>query len=313
MAPGVYSVREIPGSDGHYAGRDDKGRACILLSSIDEGYRAPVRLTGLDVQYSIQCAVQLPGKPEAHETLTVLACTAEGAQEERYFLHVMASIIKLLGPRPKLQAIAEAVMHLAAIFQRLSNAARESVVGLVGELVLMLNSKDPEAVVTAWRLDPEERYDFVSGSLRLEVKTSMTRRRAHSLSYEQCDVPDGCVGVLASLFVEPSAGGLSLEELIDRIELRLGRDTHLIYKLEQTIAETLGCDLPRALDFRFDAEGAVASIAFFDLRAIPAVRQALPPGLSQVRFNSDVGGARDIRGLELTALHIDLEAFQPST
>jgi hypothetical protein len=308
---GVFAVSEIPGFEGHYVGRDDRTRACVLLGAVDSNYRAPIRLNGLDVQYAIDCAVQLPGSPEIRQSLTVVRCTEASDQAERYFLHVMASLVQLVGVRPRLQKIAEAIMRVASIFQRLSGRGKESVTGLIGELLLISKASDPAAAIAAWRQDVDERYDFAAGNLRLEVKTSMSRRRVHGFSYEQCDVPARCFGVLASVFVERSAGGMSLEQLLMQIVNQLRGDAAAIFRLEQTTAETLGADLMQALSFSFDAEGAYASIAFFDLRDIPAVREALPPGVSSVRFISDVSGQPPIDRKSLRDACPEFSAFVP--
>jgi hypothetical protein len=308
---GVFTVREIPGLGAHFVGRDDQSHACVLVSAVDGGYRAPLRLSGLDVQYGLECVVKLPGCPELRRAFTVIRCTAEGQQVERYFLYVMGSVVSLFGEQPRLQFIAETIMRLAAIFQRLSSAARESVTGLIGELVLIAKSSDPVAAIAAWRQDPEERYDFVCRDLRLDVKASMTRRRVHGLSYEQCAVPSGAVGVLASLFVERSAGGFSLEQLIEFIARRIGSDSAMVFRMQQTIADTLAADLPHALSFGFDFDMAAASLAFFDLGMIPAVRGALPPGVGQVRFVSDLSTATPIDSVSLCDRCSDFAAFSP--
>jgi hypothetical protein len=136
----------------------------------------------------------------------------------------------------------------------------------------------------------------------------MTRRRVHGLSYEQCDVPADCVGVLASLFVERSAGGLSLEGLIEKISRRLSGNAAAVFRLEQTVADTLGAELPQALRFSFDFDTASTSLAWFNLAEIPAIRDDLPPGVSQVRFSSDVSGATQ---LEASAIASRCPAFEP--
>lgn len=257
-----------------------------MLASLDSGVRPPVRLGGLDAQYALKCQVRV-GKSDETRVLSVVTSTNGSAHDERYFLHVMSALLDLVGPTPSLDDLAHAITELAGIFQRLSSPSRESVTGLAGELVLIAVASDPVAAAAAWRTDPDDRYDFSADRLRLEVKSTATRKRVHSFSYEQSDVPAGCQGVVASLFIERSAGGTTLEDLILIIASRLVSSPATIFRVEQVLASTLGSSLPEALSFAFDMELARSELAFFDLREIPAIR-SLPPSVSQVRFASDL-------------------------
>ena len=259
--PGVFSVAAIPGFSRHFVGRNDNGLACVLLGSSDSGTRAPVRLGGLDVQYALTCAVRLGDEGEELRVLTVVTNTGTTADAERYFLLVMAALIEIVGDDPHLLDLAEAITQLAGIFQRLTGTARESVAGVVGELVLIAMADDAASAVAAWRCDPDERYDFSVGKLRLEMKSSMTRRRVHGFSFEQCDVPSGCRGIVGSVFVERSAGGLTLEGLLDIIANRLMKSPHAMFRVQQTLAQTLApgfrTHFPLASTMRWPAQTGV--------------------------------------------------------
>ena len=165
---------------------------------------------------------------------------------------------------------------------------------------------DVVSAVAAWRCDPDERYDFSAGNLRLEMKSSMTRRRVHGFSFEQCDVPSGCRGIVGSIFVERSAGGLTLEGLLDIIANRLTKAPNAMFRVQQTLAQTLGAGLPDALSFSFDFALARTELAFFELQAIPAIRGILPSFVSQVRFVSDLSA---VKRLSVEALCADCPDF----
>ncbi len=307
---GVYNVAAIPGFLRHYVGRDDKGRACVLLGSVDTGTRAPVRLGGLEIQYALTSIVRMGECAATTHVLTVVTCTGSDPEAERYFLHILATMIGLIGEAPTLVEVAEAVTQLAGIFQRLTLDARESIAGIVGELVLVSGAADVVAAISAWRSDPDERYDFVTGKLRLEVKSSLTRRRNHDFSFEQCDVPVGCRGIVASTFVEKTAGGLSLGGLIGLINQRLAAVPQAVFSLHQTLADTLGAGLAEALGFSFDYDLARNELAFYDLETIPAIRRPLNAFLSQVRFTSNLGSAKP---LDRAAISLTCPDFAPFT
>ena len=71
--------------------------------------------------------------------------------------------------------------------------------------------------------------------------------------------------------------------------------------LTHAIANRLS--LAAAMDYRFDLEAAVASLAFFDLAEVPAVRPPFPSGVSDVRFRVDL---QDLELLDLMATQVAL-------
>jgi hypothetical protein len=307
---GTFTVSAIPGFERHLIGRDEHGRACMLFATSDVGVRAPLRLGGLAVQYALRCSVRLSGSTD-ERVLSVVTSTNDSADGERYFLHVMGTLLEIVGDSPTLTDLTEAMAQFAEIFQRLASAPRESLVGIVGELMVILCASDAQAAAHAWRADPDERFDFARGTLRLEVKSSSARARVHDFSFEQCDVPAGCEGVVASVFVERSAGGLSLEDLLRLLEGRLTTSAAARLRIQQTLARTLGSELPAALGFAFDHRLAVSELKFFDFSDVPAIRGPLPNGVSRVRFSSDLGRTLASVPADLAVKCPDFRSFVP--
>jgi hypothetical protein len=199
----------------------------------------------------------------------------------------MELVISILGDTPTLAAVSEAVNELVALFQRLRTPPRRPITGVVGELLVIRAAREPSAAIAAWRTDPDERFDFASGNLRLEVKATSGSTRLHGLSFDQASPPSGTWGLLASVMVTSSAGGTSLGELIGQIEGGLA-DLAAALRLRTIVADTLGQDLPSALGWCFDLHNGLGSLLFFDLTTIPAIRGVLPAGVSNVRFTTDL-------------------------
>ena len=140
----------------------------------------------------------------------------------------------------------------------------------------------------AWRTDDTALFDFSDGEIRIDVKTAGGKARIHTFSYEQCNAPLGALAVAASLLVERASGGVSLITLIDEIVGRIAAHSDLVLKLHEVVAATVGADLNEALAQRFDLQLADSSLRFFNLREIPAIREPLTPGVSEVHFRSDL-------------------------
>jgi hypothetical protein len=229
----------------------------------------------------------------------VVRCRSVDAEIIRYFLSVAETLLRILGPNPSHAEIGDAVTRFAHIFKRLQSPATRSVSGLFGELFLIRQSRSPFRALAAWRLQDTSRFDFNAGSVRVDVKAAGGRQRIHTFSYDQCNPPSGTTAVVASLFVEQTAGGMSLRELIREIEVLVATNTELVLKLHDTVAETLGLTLREALSVRFDYRLAASSLQFFDLRSIPALRNEPPSGVSDIHFRSDLSGTpqADVRRL----------------
>lgn len=288
VGPKHFTVCAAPGYDNHFVGWDHRGAPCVLLEASDSGFRAPLQLAGLEVQYSVPCEIEVPGAATDRRTLSVITCTTPDAVGQDYFLHLMDTVLRIVGRNPTLLAIVDSIARLVEILQQLARPARRSVVGLYGELTVIAVSHDPVACLSAWRSDLDDRFDFSLADVRLEAKATSERMRAHSFSFEQCSPPRGTHGVVASMFVEPSGGGQSLEEALAEIASRLGDDQRARLKLQSTVANSLGSTLLGALSMRFDEALARSTLSFFDATAIPAIRSNVPAGVTQIRFRSNL-------------------------
>jgi Putative PD-(D/E)XK family member, (DUF4420) len=209
--PRHFLVNSIPEYPHHYVGWDHRATPCILLVSSDAGFRAPLQLAGLEVQYSVPCEISLPVGRTDRRTLSVISCTAPEAADQDYFLHLMDTVLRIVGPTPALSAIVDAIARLVEILQQLARPPRRSIIGLYGELTVIAVSHDPIACLSAWRTDVDDRFDFSLADARLEAKATSERTRVHTFSVEQCTPPRGTHAIIASMFVEPNGGGQSVQ------------------------------------------------------------------------------------------------------
>lgn len=308
---GAFRVVPIPDFPRHYVGRNATGQPCFLLGSSAGAFQAPVRLALLEARFGNLHRIHPIDGEAREERLSVITCTSPDAQVQAYFLHVCETILRIVGAEPTLDAIVQSVQRLIEIFRRMSRAPSRSLNGLVGELFLIAASRDVAACVQAWRRTDIDRFDFSTGNVRLDVKASAERLRIHHLSAEQCQPPAGTVGLLASLFIEASGGGQSLRELVDSIEVALAGRDDLILKLQETVSETLGENLPTAMGARFDDRLALASFRLYDLATVPAIRDGVPPEVSGVHFRSDLTRVDPVAPEAIGAMSVEALQFLP--
>jgi len=159
---------------------------------------------------------------------------------------------------------------------------------------VIAQSNAPAELIRAWHATPEDRYDFNSGSQRIEVKSSSSRTRQHRFALEQLHPPVGTSLLIASVFVERAGGGVSVMNLVDEIRSHIRGQTELLLRLESTVAATLGDNWRAALDERFDRQLGQGSLRFYESAAIPSVDPELPDGVSDVAFKSDLSEVESV-------------------
>jgi len=286
----LYSVMPVPGYASYFVGKDRESLACILISTSDQAGRPhpPIRLESLEAQFELRCRLKKYGEPEYEGSFTVIRCRDSDSETIRYFMSICETILRILGDNPSRTQIATMVNRLAAIFQRIQQPPARPLNGLFGELFIIFRSGNAVRALTAWRADENARFDFSDGDIRLEVKAAGGRSRVHTFSYDQCNPPPGTLAVIASLQTEQAAGGVSLRNLVNRIESRVSSHADLVLKLHETVAATLGASLKNSLSRRFDMRLTKSSLRFFSLEDVPAIRGPLPPGVSDVHFRSDL-------------------------
>ena len=275
----------------HRLGKDTDGRPVLLVATASGGARsrpAPIELEHVRVQHDVRCLLWHSPAWSEEATFTLIHCQAGDRTLRDYFLGVVEGVLPLLGSSPSEGRVHEVIDALAELFRSLMMPARKSVQGLWAELFLIAEAADACALVAAWHVIPGEVYDFSASSQRLEVKSASGEERNHYFTLEQLHPPAGTRVLVASLFVKRAGGGQSLAELLDRVRPRVTGDPNLFLQVDRVVAASLGQSWRNALDDRFDCERAQESLHFYDAQSIPRIGQNLPPGVSDVRFKSDL-------------------------
>ncbi len=280
------------------------GMPALLIQTATGGSKpSRIQLSGLNASFGVACSVAVDGSTPQERDISILECTAP--EEMRpIFAEIGGSFMRLLGEHPTMAQTAAAVTRFAAIFASLTRPSRQSVTGLIGELMLLALSSNVSEAIACWRVSPTDHFDFVAPDSRVECKASSSGMRLHSLSWEQCNPPPG-PALVASVFVDSAGGGTSVRELLARIEGRLSSSPEAAARLRETVAATMGATLRSCLDVRFDEAVCHASLQWFDLREVPAIRGELPDGINGLRFTSNLGIASPIHPLALEGTRLN--------
>ena len=286
-----FSAVPMEADNAHKLGKDEGGCPCLLIAtgpSAKGRVRVPLVLENLAVLFDLRCHVSASSKAPQVGTFTVIKCVSADPLVRSHFLALLPGISAALGRTNDKTKIASVVEDIVELFRALNAIPKKEIQGLWGELLLIHEAKDPDALAEAWHADPSDRYDFNHGSERIEVKTASRKPRRHHFALEQLTPPTETHVIIASIIVESSGAGTSVFDLLDFIRQRLGSKQQLHLRLTRLVHQTLGTAWQTARNVRFDLEAAVQSVRYFDSNAIPRVALPLPPNVSNVSFVADI-------------------------
>lgn len=293
----TLSAMPIPGAPSSRIAKDSDGYPVLLfaLTSSRAGLRLKsYRLKYLGLIHNVKCTVREAGK-EAEDTFTLVRFTSLVPQMQSYFIHYAESLVQIVEANPTLEQFADALQSLVDIFSMLDQAPVKSVQGLWAELFMINKGQDSKTLLSFWHARPEEKFDFNSGTEKIEVKSSSSLERVHYFSSDQLNPSTGSRALIASILVRQSSDGWSTQQLINSIAAKAEGDLSLISKLNLIIVRTLGTSLEGSIDITFDYAMANESIQLYSTDDIPKISDAhIPKGVTEVRFKSSLKPAKAI-------------------
>jgi hypothetical protein len=289
----AFNSQLLPGISFARIGKDPQGRPALLLSLIVEpGFEGiNYSFSNLGIKFRLRCLVTSASGEQTEESLCVIRCRADASDIQGCFLQVMGAFVESLPRDCTERAAADSARSLIDLFESLSLDKSGSAQGLWSELYLIWGARDPVTAMEAWHPSPESKVDFVSGAELVEAKSSTSGEREHSFSFEQANPPPACRLIIASMLVEESVTGTSIDDLRSEIsEMMTGR-ADLQLKLQRIALKTLGRAWEQSLHRRFSTVHGAAGLSFFDVEAIPRISGELPVGVSDVRFRASLDGS----------------------
>lgn len=291
----VFIALKIPGQSNRHIGKDVNDQPAILISTENyKTYPANILMENLRVEHGVKIKIYESNNNYLEGIYSIIQCTSNDFELKQYFLRVMDSIILSLPPSVSSYEVSIIVDRLSHLFLALKHPPQKSIHGLWSELFIISNAIDNICLLQSWHNDPYEVYDFSNDQSKLEVKSSSNRTRCHHFTYQQVYPPENVNVVIASLFIEESSSGLSLLDLWSRVKEIAGDKFDLRAKVDRICTESLGLDYQKGIFKCFEINEAKSSLIFYNLNDIPKVPQEIPPGVSEVKFKSDLSFSKNL-------------------
>lgn len=301
----TFDARPIPGRDQWRIAKSDSGLPAVLVAvdpMVERDRPLGVDLANLRVEHNVRCAVSRQGGCLETGRYSIIRCLSGDSAVQGCFLRTIGGVLVGLDQRVRAKDLVDLVDRLVVLFRLVGKPRERAIHGLWAELFVILVARDPAMMIDAWHSESMEHFDFSRGSERLEVKSSSRRSREHVFGFEQVYPPSGASVLIASVHVEEQTNGRSLGDLWDRV-VDAAPDAEARLKVERVCAEALGQDLGAGRAFSGDWNVAVESRAFYDVAAIPRPSADCPPGVSQLRFCSDLGLADTVELTDVGDFH----------
>ena len=294
------------GSDGRWRlAKSITGLPAVLVAfEVDAGVERPlaVSLENLRVGHNVLCSVRRSEGGTEVGRYSIIECLTDDGDVQKCFLRAIGGALMGMQGSVRPGDISDLIHQLVALLRLMKQPGQRQFRGLWGELFVILRGADAATMIDAWHREGYERFDFSHGRERLEVKSSSSRLRDHIFSLEQVCPPSGVSVLVASVQVEEQTNGATLGELWDEVaDAAPTGDARL--RVERTCVEALGEDLAAGRAFSADWNLAMDSISFYSVADIPRPPCECPPGVSGVRFRSDLSAAKTIGASGLGSFH----------
>lgn len=297
-SPNSFSAKAIKGFDNHRVAKNSNNNPSLLIfisESNQDFFVANQNLFNIKVTHNVKCEIETD-KKVSQNNFSVVSYIGQNEDVKDVFLKTCQVLIKSLGQSPSNKKIKQTVDKFIELFKAIKEPPRKAIQGLWSELFFIEQSNFPEKVILGWHSIPEEKFDFSFDKLRIEVKSSATESRTHHFSSAQLNPINDIEIIIVSILVNTSVAGLSVVDLMNKINSKLDDFPKQKEKLLFLVYSTLGVDIERVKEIRFDYEFSKKSIKYYSSKVIPQIDEKnIPIGVMSVNYISNLSNCKELK------------------
>jgi len=224
----------------------------------------------------------------AVDDVALLAVT-NGEPDDFDYIEALSAIFRTLIELTQEEGVdvVRVVLEITSLFENRfkTEISAQELSGVVGELLVILRSSDPDRLVRCWHTDDLAYFDFSTQGERIEVKTTVTNLRSHNFSSNQIPGPSGCEISVASVLLSLVEIGESVSELVAKIRSAFN-DPQSEAVLIEKLLPRLRAPIESFGEPRFDIEASLRSIVIFAASEVP--RPTRTPGVRSMNWVADL-------------------------
>ena len=292
-----FSAKAILGYENHRIAKDFNDNPSLLIfisEKKQDFFVANQNLFNIKVTHNVKCEIEFD-KKISNNNFSVVSYIGQNDDVKDIFLNTCQVLIKSLGKNPSNKKIKQTVDRFIELFKAIKEPPKKSIQGLWSELFLIEQSATPEKIILGWHSIPEEKFDFSFEKLRIEVKSSASESRTHHFSSAQLNPLNNTEIIVASILVSSNIAGCSINDLLNRINKKLANYPKQKEKLHLLVYSTLGLDIERVDQMKFNFEQAKKSLRFYQSNSIPKILDVnIPKEVSNLKFVSNLINSKSI-------------------
>lgn len=266
---------------------DDGAPVFLLHDASTAKYNPSINFRYLSAQFHVTCRVKT-GTIDIEDQFCLVSCDAAETELHELFVRCVGSAIEELPENIGTKELEFCISQMRDLFRALSSPNSREVSGLWAELFVISKSSNSEKALSLWHDDQFDRFDFSSNTLRIEVKSTVRGLRAHEFALEQLQTPDGGVGFVTSVLLQPLSGGVGVLDIARSIEANIMGNSRLKLKLWSNVIKALGGDFSERLDKRYDQVFAEKNLEVYLMNNIPRPDIPADSRISAIRFVSNL-------------------------
>lgn len=200
---------------------DSESNPAVLLPAQADDLRPDIKLRSMEILFSRNCTVQATTNHKSHVgCYSVIRLKENDRDIVRLFTKIIEERFCRDVSSKNNAEIAANFQEIAALFSRVDNSTN-NLIGLWGELYLIEQSKDLVVAVQAWSSRKTAKYDFVTDSFVLDVKTTLSPSRKHRFSLEQLRPKRNVQAYVASVSITEVESGRTVGAMVDSISAQI--------------------------------------------------------------------------------------------
>jgi hypothetical protein len=255
-----------------------------MLKSSERG-KTNFKLDKLELDFNVICdIVDVESKKKITAPFTIIKQVNGNPRMHDYFLRVIEGMIFELLNDLSISRLSQELDYLVKLFSSTKSVDESIILGLWGELVSILYSKNMDSCIEAWHLDKDNLFDFSFYDHNVEVKTTTKNTRVHEFNNKQIKNYKRLVVNVTSIMTEKVSLGKSILDLWDEIN-RKCTNNELKAKVARVISEVVTKDLNALSQVKYNINMAESTIKTINSNLIPHIDEGcIDSGVEEVRL-----------------------------
>ena len=235
-----------------------------------------------------KCHVSFPETKQ--ELMHMLICTSQDETEKLAFLRLTAAFADMLPENGREGELIKLFNSLSKLFSQNTPRSVTDLQGFFAELYLILCFHDYDVLIHPyWQKKDKQKFDYsISAKKRLEVKSTLKESRIHVFNHEQltADIYDIYV---ASVLLREDDRGISISDAVEMVREIAETDYETLKYIERFIKNVPQSDLD---SLKYDEEYFRHNLRFVSAADVPQFSERQPDGVTNIRYESDLTGAK---------------------